>query len=819
MNDEQLSQSPNRQAEQDSDAPQNGSASIDDANGVVGQGQEFIAGSVGKAQVGDIDAPTQGFPSPVAEGNTTPELATRDSEPQPSMEPAQADALTSYHPVETVGETPEQGVEAKAEGETQAAAQAAIEAPAQPEAPMPAEASAESSAPEGTEEAGASEGESEELQVVRTTRDRRLNEMAPNASMEDLLKASEQQYRALKHGDVIEGTVMKLDRDEILVDIGSKSEGIIPSHELQSLTEEERANMQIGDEVLVSVVQPENSEGHAILSLDRARQEKSWRDLQRKFEAGEVIQAPVSGYNKGGLLVNLGGVRGFVPASQVSSILPNEANKQAEMAKLQGTALPLKIIEINRGRNRLILSERQAVQEQRESMRTRLLRELEPGQIRPGTVSSICDFGAFVDIGGADGLIHLSELSWKRVSHPSDVLKVGDRINVYVLSVDPNERKIALSLKRTQPEPWSTITDNYHLGQVVRGTITQLTNFGAFARLEDGIEGLIHVSELAEGRVAHPKNVVHEGQVLDLKVIRIDPAKKRIGLSLKRVNEDAEAAQEAASGPVDEDTAQEYAVAGQGAPSLTEAGAQAPAQQAAPQAQTQQPRPQQPQRDRERESQGRPSRAQVSNFEIPQTDEDEPMGVMAQAFAALAQQRQAGGRGRGATAEAEETETEEPTDSGATAATAATVEEPEASIPSAEAVSAAEVETQPVEAETEPEAATEPAAQAAPEPVAAAEAAPEVTTPEAAESASDEAEDAGEADAGAVEASGADLSTGGPGASEVLASNTAASETDDGAPSGSEGEPSTADSATLEPTEQSVVTGTEGETGDEETLG
>ena len=182
------------------------------------------------------------------------------------------------------------------------------------------------------------------------------------------------------------------------------------------------------------------------------------------------------------------------------------------MARLQNQTLPLKIIEINRARNRLILSERQAVQEQRESARTRLLRELEHGQVRPGTVSSICDFGAFVDIGGADGLIHLSELSWKRVSHPSEVLHVGDHINVYVLSVDPNERKIALSLKRTQPEPWTTITENYHLGQIVRGTITQLTTFGAFARLEDGIEGLIHVSELAEGRVAHPKNVVKEGR-------------------------------------------------------------------------------------------------------------------------------------------------------------------------------------------------------------------------------------------------------------------------------------------------------------------
>src|SRR5437762_3695143 len=182
---------------------------------------------------------------------------------------------------------------------------------------------------------------------------------------------------------------MKVDRDEILVDIGSKSEGVIPSHELQSLSGEERETMKIGDELLVSVVQPENNEGHSVLSLDRARQERSWRELQKKFDAGEVIQAKVSGHNKGGLLVNLEGVRGFVPSSQISSMPTGEANKQAEMAKMQNQTLPLKIIEINRNRNRLILSERQAVQEKRESMRTQLLRELEHGQIRQGRVSSI----------------------------------------------------------------------------------------------------------------------------------------------------------------------------------------------------------------------------------------------------------------------------------------------------------------------------------------------------------------------------------------------------------------------------------------------
>ena len=261
--------------------------------------------------------------------------------------------------------------------------------------------------------------------------------------------------------------------------------------------------------MLVFVVQPENQEGHAVVSIDRARQEKSWRRLQEIYEANEVIEAEVTNYNKGGLLVNLDGVRGFVPASQVTEIRGgDEASKQADMARLIGNSLPLKVIEINRHRNRLILSERQAVQERRDVMKERLIEELSEGEVRKGRVSSICDFGAFVDIGGADGLVHLSELSWSRVRHPSEVLRVGQEVDVYVLGINAQEKKIALSIKRTQAEPWSRVAAAYEVGQLVRGTVTQLANFGAFARIEDGIEGLIHVSELADDRVTHPKQVV-----------------------------------------------------------------------------------------------------------------------------------------------------------------------------------------------------------------------------------------------------------------------------------------------------------------------
>ncbi len=353
--------------------------------------------------------------------------------------------------------------------------------------------------------------------------------------MEQYLSDPSHDYKSLKYGDVLDGIIMHVERDELLVDIGSKSEGVVPSREFSSLTSDEKDALKVGDHILVFVVQAENQEGHAVVSIDRARQEKSWRRLQEIHEANQVIEAEVTNYNKGGLLVNLDGVRGFVPASQVTEIRGgDEASKQADMARLIGTKLSLKVIEINRHRNRLILSERQAVQERRDVMKERLIEELREGEVRKGRVSSICDFGAFVDIGGADGLVHLSELSWSRVRHPSEVLKVGQEVDVYVLGINSQEKKIALSIKRTQAEPWSRVAAAYEVGQLVRGTVTQLANFGAFARIEDGIEGLIHVSELVDDRITHPKQVVAEGQDLLLRIIRIDPQRRRMGLSLRR---------------------------------------------------------------------------------------------------------------------------------------------------------------------------------------------------------------------------------------------------------------------------------------------
>src|SRR3954452_14447274 len=356
--------------------------------------------------------------------------------------------------------------------------------------------------------------------------------------MKQYLSDPSHDYKSLKYGDVMDGVIMHLDREEILVDIGSKSEGIVPSREYSSLSPDERQALAVGDTILVFVVQPENPEGHAVVSIDRARQEKSWRRLQEVHEANKVIEAEVTNYNKGGLLVNLDFLRGFVPASEVTEIRGgDEASKQADMARLIGSSLPLKVIEINRHRNRLILSERQAVQERRDVMKERLIEEVPDGEVRKGRVSSICDFGAFVDIGGADGLVHLSELSWSRVRHSSEVLRVGQEVDVYVLGINAQEKKIALSIKRTQAEPWSRVAAAYEVGQLVIGTVTQLANFGAFARIEDGIEGLVHVSELSDARISHPRQLVSEGQELLLRIIRIDPQRRRMGLSLRRALE------------------------------------------------------------------------------------------------------------------------------------------------------------------------------------------------------------------------------------------------------------------------------------------
>lgn len=350
-------------------------------------------------------------------------------------------------------------------------------------------------------------------------------------------------YKRVKYGDIVAGTVVRVEPREILIDIGAKSEGVVAQKEMETMTPDALKKIQVGDRVLAFVLKSENRDGNVVLSLARAQMERDWRDAEELLKSEAIFEAQVAGFNKGGLIVRVGKVRGFVPATQLESTFKRRSEPQSEtpeasesdLSALVGKKLRLKIIELDRERNRLILSERAAMRDWRKEQKERLMTELKEGDVRSGVVTSVTDFGAFVALGGVDGLIHLSELSWAKINHPRDLLQVGDKVDVKVLSVEKERQRIALSLKRLQAEPWTTVEERYQVGQLVTGTITKLASFGAFARLEDNIEGLIHISELSDKRIQHPKEVVKEGETLTLRVIRIDPARRRLGLSLKRV--------------------------------------------------------------------------------------------------------------------------------------------------------------------------------------------------------------------------------------------------------------------------------------------
>jgi small subunit ribosomal protein S1 len=354
-----------------------------------------------------------------------------------------------------------------------------------------------------------------------------------------LLEEIEKTLLEPQGGEIRTGIIVDKRPHEILVDIGYKSEGIVNGREIERLSDS-MASLNIGDEVPVYVLR-EDKEGNLMLSISRAQAEKDWERAESLMASQHIFESSVAAYNRGGVIVKIGQVRGFVPASQLSADSQSQGEEQTteesedRWAQLVGMNLMLKVIDIDRKRNRLILSERLAVREWRRQQKEQLLDRLKEGDVYDGIISSIADFGAFVDLGGADGLIHLSELSWNRVNHPSEVVSVGDNVKVQILSVDQERRRIGLSLRRLQPQPWDIVNDTYEVGQVVRGRITKLVNFGAFARLEkDGIEGLIHVSELTDRRITHPKEVVTEGDEFDLRIIRIDTDKRRMGLSLKQ---------------------------------------------------------------------------------------------------------------------------------------------------------------------------------------------------------------------------------------------------------------------------------------------
>ncbi len=343
-----------------------------------------------------------------------------------------------------------------------------------------------------------------------------------------------------KRGEIREGVIARVTPNEILVDVGAKSEGVIGGKELETLDDALRRALAVGQTVLVYVMDPEDRNGNILLSLNRAKEEKDWRTAEALLGSQEVYTGPIAGFNKGGLIVKVGNVRGFIPASQLSAARRRRSEGETpeqKWGRMVGESTQVKVIEVDRSRNRLILSERAAAKESREAQKDRLLSEIKVGEVRTGHVISLAEFGAFVDIGGADGLVHLSELSWKRVAHPNEILKVGQEVQVVVLNVDRERKRIGLSMKRREDDPWMLVQKKYQVGQLVTGTITKLTKFGAFARIEgeDEIEGLIHISELADGHIDHPKEALAEGQTVTLRVVKIDGEKRRMGLSLKRV--------------------------------------------------------------------------------------------------------------------------------------------------------------------------------------------------------------------------------------------------------------------------------------------
>jgi small subunit ribosomal protein S1 len=352
----------------------------------------------------------------------------------------------------------------------------------------------------------------------------------------ELVPDYEATFPEITEGEVVHGTVVRVDKDEVLVDIGYKSEGVIPAAELsirRSINPDDEVG--VGDEIDALVLTKEDSEGRLILSKKRARFELAWKEIERKSESGEPITGRVIEVVKGGLILDLG-VRGFLPASLV------DIRRVQDLDEFLGQELRCKVIELNRSRNNVVLSRRAVLEDERKEMRQAILDRLSPGDVVDGTISNIVDFGAFVDLAGMDGLIHISELSWGHVNHPSEVLEIGQEVNVKVLDIDRERQRISLGLKQTQSDPWQQVLDSYSLNDVVDGKVTKVVTFGAFVEILPGVEGLVHISELAQHHVENPREVVAQGQAVQVKIIEMDAERRRLSLSLKRV-EDSEGGQ------------------------------------------------------------------------------------------------------------------------------------------------------------------------------------------------------------------------------------------------------------------------------------
>jgi small subunit ribosomal protein S1 len=344
-------------------------------------------------------------------------------------------------------------------------------------------------------------------------------------------------------GDVVTGKVVRIDKDEVLVDIGYKSEGVIPANELsirKSANPEDEVDL--GEEVDALVLTKEDQDGRLIMSKKRARFEKAWRRIEAAAESGEPVEGSVIEVVKGGLIIDLG-VRGFLPASLV------DIRRVQNLDEFLGQTIECKVIELNRSRNNVVLSRRAVLEEERKEVRQQILDRLQPGQVVEGAISNIVDFGAFVDLDGIDGLIHISELSWSHVNHPSEILSIGDVVPVKVLDIDRDRQRISLGLKQTQEDPWQRVVDTYNLGDELEGKVTKVVSFGAFVEILDGVEGLVHISELANHHVENPREVVNQGDVIRVKILEIDSERRRLSLSAKRVEDQVLPVQGSTAGP------------------------------------------------------------------------------------------------------------------------------------------------------------------------------------------------------------------------------------------------------------------------------
>jgi small subunit ribosomal protein S1 len=347
----------------------------------------------------------------------------------------------------------------------------------------------------------------------------------------ELIPDYESTFPTINEGEVVNGTVVRVDKDEVLVDIGYKSEGVIPVSELSIRRSVNPADeVSIGDEIAALVMTKEDADGRLILSKKRARFEIAWKAIEQAHEQSDPVTGRVIEVVKGGLILDLG-VRGFLPASLV------DIRRVQDLDEYMGQELRCKVIELNRSRNNVVLSRRAVLEDERKEMRQAILDKLNPGDVVEGTISNIVDFGAFVDLDGMDGLIHISELSWSHVNHPSEVLEIGQKVDVKVLDIDRERQRISLGLKQTQTDPWQQVLESYNEGDVVAGKVTKVVTFGAFVEILPGVEGLVHISELAQHHVENPREVVSQGDTVNVRILEVDAERRRLSLSLKRVDE------------------------------------------------------------------------------------------------------------------------------------------------------------------------------------------------------------------------------------------------------------------------------------------